>query len=159
MPGNRGERTPTTPEGMDHVQSVQLRVAEVLTTRREGSGKTLLPSRLRQALERLNKLLQTALVRELDLEVRAAYAGLVAGQSLEGLASAVGKRGIDGSSLRARLLLRAGPAGCALRRPHRQPLANDLPRQPAAALLVGNGEHGAGMTLAQLAALHHAQHV
>ena len=58
-------------------------------------------------------------------------------------------------------LLRPGarPAGRALGRAHREPLLDDPLGEPAAAVLVGHGEHRARMALGQLAPRDHAQHV
>ncbi len=64
------------------------------------------------------------------------------------VADAGGERRIDRAQpLRARLLPRTRPARLLLGRAHRHPGLDDLAGEPAAAVLVGHGEHGARVPL------------
>src|SRR5437763_2121516 len=112
-----------------------------------------------QALERLGEVLELVLVGEDELDAAGADLCMEPGQTLERLPHTRGERGIDRSRSHARTLSRARPFRALLRGPYREPLLHDLARQPAATLVVGDGENRTRMTLAQLTALDHAEHV
>src|SRR5665213_588357 len=111
------------------------------------------------ALERFCELRKLVLVGEDELHATDAYLGVETGEMLERCANPGGERGIDGRGPDARLLLRAGPLRSLLGRADREPLLNDLARKPATALVIRHREHGAGVSLAQLSDLEHAEHV
>src|SRR4051794_23629501 len=111
------------------------------------------------AFQRFDELFELRLVGEGDLE---AIRDDPAGEAADPVGRALGARDESRIELRllpARLRLGAGPAGSALRSAYRHPLLDDLARQCAAALVVGNREHGTRVTLGQLPALEHLQDV
>ena len=81
------------------------------------------------------------------------------GDSVGGRLGACNERGIEPRGLTSLLRLGAGPAGRPLRSPDGHPLLDDLPRQRTTALVVRHGQHGARMTLGELTALDHLDHV
>src|SRR5438093_3114782 len=104
------------------------------------------------ALQRLGELDELGLVRKGDLEPAGGEAGRKARQALGGDANTLEQRRIELRHL-ARLRPRARPAGRPLGSANRHAAADDLPGQPAAALLIRNSENRARVALGQLAAL------
>src|SRR5581483_572123 len=124
--------------------------------------QTLAPRPLelrRSPLERFDELLELVLVGEDELDPPGRHLRVEAGERREGRAHALGERRIDRDGANARTLSRPRPLRPLLGGAHGEALADDLAGEPAALLVVGNGEHGARMALAELAALDHAEHV
>src|SRR5579862_631312 len=108
-------------------------------------------------LQCLCDLRELVLVGEDDLDASARHLRVEARQPRERVTHARGERGIDRRCPHARPLLRAGPLCALLGDTDRQSLLHDLAREPPAALVVGDREHRACVSLAQLAALDHAE--
>ena len=73
-------------------------------------------------------------------------------------ARTLGERRVDRAAACAAAAVHP-PTWPVLRRPHRDTAPHDLAREPAAALMVGHCEHGSGMSLCELPALDHPEHV
>src|SRR5438270_8899912 len=100
--------------------------------------------------ERLDQLFELDLVGEGDLEPSAADPAREAGDAVGRLLRPCDKCGIEPDRLLPRLLLRAGPACGPLRVPHGHPFADDVAREPAAAVVIRDGKDSARMSLRQL---------
>src|SRR5436190_266423 len=112
-----------------------------------------------RSLERLGELRELVLVGEEELDVAGGDPGVEPRQLLERRAYAARECRVDRCRADTRLLPRAGPLRPLLGRADGQALLDDLAGESAPAFVVWHGEHRAGVSLAELAALEHAEHV